>query len=117
MIRNSHLAFRRGLSLIELLVLISIAAILICLMLSAMQKSRELALRAQSQNKLRQIGIGLHNYADNRGHLPGFVHPLLPDSGDDPPLYAILPFLETQPSDQIPLYIDPADPTSNLQFG
>jgi hypothetical protein len=98
-------------------VLISITATLIGLLLAAVQKSRELALRTQTQNKLRQIGLGLHNFADNRGRLPGFVHPMQPDSGDEPPLFAILPFLETQPSDQIQLYIDPSDPTSNLQFG
>jgi prepilin-type N-terminal cleavage/methylation domain-containing protein len=113
----SRLVKRQALSLIELLVVIVIVSVLLGLLLSAVQKSRELALRTQSQNKLRQIGLGLHNFAATRGHLPGFVHPTQPDSNDDPPLYAILPYLEAQPSNQIQLYIDPSDPTSFLQFG
>jgi prepilin-type N-terminal cleavage/methylation domain-containing protein len=108
---------RPGLSLIELLVVIAILALLLGLLLSAVQKSREMAVRTQSQNKLRQIGLGLHNYAATQGHLPGFVHPSQPDSNDDPPLYAILPYVEAQPSNQVQLFVDPADPTSYLQFG
>jgi prepilin-type N-terminal cleavage/methylation domain-containing protein len=114
---SSRLGSRRGLSLIELLVVLAIIAVLFGMLLSAVQKSREMALRTQSQNKLRQIGLGLHNYAAAQGHLPGFVHPTQPDSNDDPPLYAILPYIEAQPSNRIQLYIEPSDPTSNLQFG
>jgi len=117
MICSSCLSQRRGLSLLELLVVISMIAIVIGLLIPAIQKSREMATRIQSQNKLRQIGIGLHNYAAANDHLPGFVNPIQPDSKDTPPLSAILPYVEAQPSNQIQLYIDPSDPTSALQFG
>jgi prepilin-type N-terminal cleavage/methylation domain-containing protein len=117
MICSSYPIQRRGLSLLELLVVIAMIAVMIGLLLPAIQKSREMATRIQSQNKLRQIGLGLQNYAADHNRLPGFVYPGQPDSKDNPPLSAILPYVEAQPSPQIQLYIDPSDPTSALQFG
>ena len=108
---------RRGLSLIEMMVVLAMIALMVGLLLPALQKSRELAMRMQSQNQLRQIGIGLHNYVSSRGHFPGFAHAIQPDSKDDPPLSAILDFVEAQATSQVQLYLDPADPTSSLQFG
>lgn len=101
LLRDGSVKESRGFTLIELLVVIAIIAVLIGLLLPAVQAAREAARRIQCTNNLKQVGLAVHNYADVVGTLPLGCAVSFDSSGN--PFFQgwgitarILPYLEDQ---------------------
>jgi prepilin-type N-terminal cleavage/methylation domain-containing protein/prepilin-type processing-associated H-X9-DG protein len=99
-------AARAGFTLIEVLVVISIIALLIGLLLPAVQAARETARRAQCVNNLKQLGLACLNYADTHGAFPLGSYMMPPPgavsgpgsgSHEHGPWVRVLPFVEQGP--------------------
>lgn len=127
---------RRGFTLIELLIVTAMIAVILGMLIPAVQRVREAAERAQCANNLKQIGLALHNYNDAMHSLPPGTEDPAPGIGPTRSNWAIqlLPYLEldslyrkydnahynTEPSNKpvreslVKVYNCPSDPESGL---
>ncbi len=107
---------RRGFTLIELLVVIAIIAVLIGLLVPAVQKVREAANRIKCANNLKQLGLAAHSYHDSNQHLPpGLGYFPTADIGVfGTYLFHLLPYVEQDPLYRIAQgpFPPPAGPTT-----
>lgn len=122
---KSRIQRGRGMTLIELVVVLAIVSVLFAIVAAAVMKVREAASRIESTNNMKQIAIALHHFADNRrGELPSvgdYAQPqpapfvFLPNI-ESPSLFSrLLPFVEASARNHQPrlvkTYVSPADPT------
>jgi prepilin-type N-terminal cleavage/methylation domain-containing protein len=113
-----NVKFRTGVTLMELLVVIAIIGVLIALVVPAVQRVREVGLRTQSTNNMRQIILAVHQFAsEHAGNLPsaGRMRSTVYNSAKpEPSLFtAILPYIEPAGKGlrNVATYLSPADPS------
>jgi len=85
---------RAGFTIIELLVVIAIIAILAALLVPAVQQARESARRTQCVNNLKQLGIAVHTFHDQKRHLPSSVRPVSTGTVRFGVFTQLLPFID-----------------------
>jgi prepilin-type N-terminal cleavage/methylation domain-containing protein len=98
---------RKGMTLIEVLVVIAIIGIVMALSLAAIARTRMVAIRFQSMNQMRQINLAFHAYSESRGELPSILNVMVPDGRDCSPFFAIWPLLDYNSR----IFVSPADPS------
>ena len=121
------MSVRRGLTLVEVIVVLTVIALLLTLLIPAIQRVREASLRTRSMNNLRQIGLATHSFgAARKNRLPSMDGNAQSPSSY-PVLVTILPFLEQGGFDYmkhlaktpmfltLPMYISPADPSYDFE--
>jgi prepilin-type N-terminal cleavage/methylation domain-containing protein/prepilin-type processing-associated H-X9-DG protein len=139
--RPGH-AIRIGFTLVELLVVIAIIAVLIAMVVPAVQKVREAAVRTQCGNNMKQLLLSVHSYADNKGEkLPPanfyqVVNVQTGNAAEGSAFYALLPYYEQDNLFRLytqdrpdsgylgaryvalaPIHVCPADPTNDNGIG